>query len=153
MAGIAEEVALLAEAALIIAPELAEIPVLGRLLVIAARRSGGEIEAMEKLQAQAKELERQTRDRIQRNAKRVIKASDAMRCVQDNLSAGRGAINFAKNVVKVIRGLPAEPLVENEIFACIEAKLLGQKSKRTRVTRTAYHRPSRGHGHGRFGRS
>lgn len=149
MAGIAEEIALLAEAALLIAPELVEVPLLGRLLVNFAHGSGGETAALEKLQEQQRELERRTRERIRRNAKRVIKASDAMKCVEDNLNAGRGAINFAKNVVKVIRGLPTDPLVQNEIFDCIESKLLGQGSKRTYVTRTAYHRPSRGHGHGR----
>jgi hypothetical protein len=151
MAGIAEIGAALAEAALIVAPELVDIPVVGRILVALAAHSGGETKAIEELQnlLEKKKLDRQTR--IQKNARYVLKASEAMKCVETHLLKPAVVVTLARGLIEALRGrdTSAFDLLANDIFTCIEEHVLRQDTPRVISTKRQYHRPARGHGHGR----
>lgn len=154
MPGIAEIGAEIVEVALTFIPSLEGIPVLGRILRLIAPGGGNDFKALEELQAQANKRKTDRATRIAKNARYVIKASDAMQCVEDNLMTGAVWLALGKSFVNILtKSIGFEPgagdLLAQQIFLCIESKVLKQTSRRTLVQRKAYHRPSRGHGHGR----
>lgn len=151
MPGPAEIGAAIAEAAIIVAPELVNIPILGRIISILAGHSGGQAKALEQLQQtlEKKKTDRQTR--IARNARYVLKASDAMTCVEKHLLTPQVVLTLGKGLISALEGndSSAFDLLANDIFTCIEEHVLRQDTPRViREVRT-YHRPSRGHGKGR----
>lgn len=143
----------LVETALTFAPWLEDIPVLGRILLIFSPSGGNDLKALEELQAALKAKEQERATKIRNNARYVLKASDAMQCVENTLgndgillALGRALLN---TVAGRATGASAPDALMDSIFACIESKVLSQKSKRTKVERTFYHRPAKGHGSGR----
>jgi hypothetical protein len=142
----------LVETALTFAPWLLEVPVLGRILRLVAPNGGNESHAIEQLLRQANKRKTDRKTRIERNNRYVLKASDAMQCVEDNLMSG--AVWFALgrfflNNVAGVAGSDAGEILIDKIFACIESKVLKQTGKRTKKKNVTYFaRPAKGHGHG-----
>lgn len=150
------EIEVLVETALTFAPWLADVPVLGRILLLFAPGGGNDIKAQEILQAAAKKKETDRATRIKKNARYVLKASEAMRCVESTLGNGGFLLSLGQSILNLVKnqgnpsGLVSAPdLLMDKVFSCIESKVLSQDSKREKVTETFYHRPSRGHGKGR----
>src|SRR4030095_9580995 len=149
---IAEIGAELVETALTFAPWLVDVPVLGRICLVLAPGGGNDLKALEQLQAQAEQTKVRTRTAIKENARYVLKASDAMKCVQDTLADGAILLALGKALMNTLAGrggAAARDILTQKIFLCIESKVLSQKSKRVKFTGSFYHRPSLGHGRGR----
>lgn len=143
----------LVETALTFAPWLTEIPVLGRILTLFAPGGGNEIKALEQLEAAALKRKQDRATRIKKNARYVLKASDAMQCVENSLGNGAFLLALGRALLNTVAGrstgVSAPDLLTDKVFSCIESKVLKQTSKRVKVTETFYHRPSKGHGKGR----
>ncbi len=148
-----EIVAPLAEAALVILPELVDVPILGRILLSLAPGGGNETKALEQLQEQANKKKTDRKTRIDRNARYVIKASEAMLCVEKNVMDGKVALAFAKGLANAILGRSggyAGDILVDSIWTCIEEHVLRQDTPRVKGTpRGKYVRPRKGHGKGR----
>lgn len=151
MASIVEIGPALAEAALIVAPELLNVPLLGRIISVLAGRSGGEAKALESLQQTIEKKKTERKTRIERNARYVLKASDAMTCVEQHLLTPQIALTIGKGLIAALEGKDSSAfdLLANDIFTCIEEHVLRQDTPRVIREARVYHRPSRGHGKGR----
>jgi len=154
MPTLAPEVEIAAETLLVIAPWLADVPVLGRIISSLAGGGGNELQALEKLQAQINKTKTDRDERIKRNGRYVLKAADAMQCVENNLQASSVLLATVKSLVGNIAGRPptnAIEIVENRIFDCIESKVLKQTNVRKKKKEITYFaRPAKGHGKGRL---
>jgi hypothetical protein len=151
---LAEIVSPLVEAALVIAPELVDIPVLGRvLLALSGAKPLDDTKAIEQLQRQeeeAKKTRQKVRDRL---GHRVIKVSDALDCVEKTLFDGRLLLLLGKAIIKTIAGTSTQvgSLQYDPIAQCMIQKMLSQSGKKTlRSWKQPYHRPAIGHGKGGF---
>ncbi len=149
---IAEIVSPIVEAALIIAPELLNVPVLGRVLIaLTGGHPGSEHKALEDLQRSAddqKKARQKVRDRL---GHRVIKVSDALQCAETTLFDGKLLLLVGKAIVKNISGAPTDvgALQYEPIERCMIQKMLSQSStKKVGGWKQTYHRPAKGHGHG-----
>lgn len=151
MPGIPEIGAELVETALTFAPWLEEVPVLGRILRVIAPGGGNDIHAAEQLAAELQKRKTDRETRIQRNARYVLKASDAMQCVDDSVADTGVLLAFGKSLLNIVRGRPdsTPDILENKIFQCIESKVLKQTGKRKKKVKKYYGRPAVGHGKGR----
>jgi len=143
----------LVETALTFAPWLENVPVLGRILRLIAPNGGDESKAVEDLLRQANKRKTDRRTRIERNNRYVLKASDAMQCVEDNLMSGAVWLalgRFFLNNVAGVAGSDAGEILIDKIFLCIESKVLKQTGRRKKkVGKTWVGRPAKGHGRGR----
>lgn len=142
----------LVETALTFAPWLLDVPVLGRILRLIAPTGGDESHAIQELIKLANEKKADRKTRTDKNGRYVLKASEAMKCVDTNLN--EGAVFFALGRAFLNRvagkGLDTAPdILTDKIFTCIESKVLKQTSKRTKRERGKFARPAKGHGHGR----
>jgi hypothetical protein len=149
-----EVVSPLVEAALIIAPELLEIPVLGRILSgLAGAKPMNEAEALAKMQEsldQQKKTRQKVRDRL---GHRVIKVSDALKCAEDTIFDGKLILRIGKAIIKNLAGTPTDSgvLMYDPIEQCMIQKMLTQSRPKTlRSWKQNYHRPAKGHGRGGF---
>ena len=111
-----------------------------------------ETKALENLEEviQKKKTERKTR--VERNARYVIKASEAMLCVEKHLMDGKVLLAIGKGLVNAIlgRGADGPDLLLDAIWTCIEENVLRQDTPRVIGSpRGKYVRPRKGHGHGR----
>lgn len=144
---------LLVETVVTLAPELEQIPILGRILSIFAPGGGSDIKLLDALEAQRQRTEQKRQTRVKRNARYVLKASDAMKCVSDTLNSPQFLLALGKSLTKILIGpesaADAPDILTGKIFDCIESKVLSQKRPRVKQTVTYYARPSRGHGKGR----
>ncbi len=150
MAGIVEIVSPLVEAALIVAPELIDVPILGRILL---GLSGGhplnENQALEQMQKSLEDNKRtrqKTRDRL---GHRVIKVSDALKCAEDTLFDGRLLLTAGRALIKNIAGTPTEigAMQYDPIERCMIQKMLTQANpKKVGGWKQTYHRPAKGGG-------
>lgn len=148
----------LVETALTFAPWLVDVPVLGRICLLLSPHGGNDLKALEELQRQADQKKTDRKTRVDQNARYVLKASDAMKCVEENICNGGVLLALGKAILNTLAGkggAAAPDILTEKIFVCIESKTLRQDTPRRKLTRTAYHRPARGHGRGRstFGRS
>lgn len=143
----------LVAAALSFAPGLVDIPVLGKILILFAPGGGDDLKAQEALEAAAKKTLQDRAQRVQKNARYVLKASEAMKCVEHSLGNGGFLLALGKALVNQVAGgatgISAPDLIMDRIFECIEKKVLPQTSKRTQEVKHYYGRPARGHGKGR----
>jgi len=148
-------VRILVETVITVAPWLLRIPVLGALLLLLAPEGGNDFRAIEDLERAANKRKTERKTRIERNARYVLKASDAMKCVEENILGGSILLAFGKGLLNIIARRIGDPLssapdlLMDAIFTCIEQKTLTQTNRRTKFKGTYYARPSRGHGHGR----
>ncbi len=145
-----EIVAPIVEAALIVAPELIDVPVLGRvLLALTGGHPLNEHKALEDLQRSVddqKKTRQKVRDRL---GHRVIKVSDALKCVDDTLMSGNVLLLLGKAIVKNISGGQTDVgvLQYDPIQRCMIQKMLSQSSKRSvGGWKQTLHRPAKGHG-------
>ncbi len=152
MAGIAEIGSAAAETMITFAPWLVDIPVLGRILIALSPHGGNDLQAMEELQKQADKKKTDRKTRIEKNARYVLKASEAMKCVESNLMNGAVLLALGKGLLDAVMGRAgggAPDILADKIFTCIEEKVLRQDTPRVKHTGTYFARPSKGHGHGR----
>jgi hypothetical protein len=150
--GITEIGGELAEVALTFIPGLVDVPILGRILLVLSPGGGNDLKALEQLQkiADAKKTDRATR--VAKNARYVLRASDAMKCVETNLMNGGVLLAIGKALINTVLGRPGSSgpdLLADRIFTCIEEHVLRQDTPRVKREGKFYHRPSRGHGRGR----
>ncbi len=111
-----------------------------RGLIIPLSRSGtmNETKALEELKADAKKNEDQRTKLKKKYNKRVIKISDAMKCVEDSIGDGKIAIAVGKAILNTltasIRGnqATAVDILFGKISGCMINKALQQKNKRRR---------------------
>jgi hypothetical protein len=148
----------IAEAIVLLAPEATNIPILGKILLSLSGKSGGDTAALEELQKQMEQKKTDRKTRIQKNARYVLKASDAMQCVETHIMESSFALKFAQGILNALtgKGGSALDLLTDEIFLCIEEKVLRQDTPRVIGDhKSKYVRPRKGHGHGRtsFGRT
>jgi len=133
-------------------PQLLRIPLLGRLLSAFRQSPYKDSQAIENLQ-KASDKAKQTRVRLKHeNNHRVIKVSDAMQCVEDQLADGRLAWTLFKSLGATIIGLEGSDAAEatmQSIFECFVRKRLSQSRPRETTRRTTHGRPALGHGRGR----
>lgn len=143
----------LVAATLSFVPELVNVPVLGRILLLFAPGGGDDLKAQEALEAAAQKTLEDRAQRIKRNARYVLKASEAMKCVEASLGNGGFLLSLGKALVNQVAGgvtgVSAPDLIMDRIFECIEKKVLPQTSKRTQEVKHYYGRPAAGHGKGR----
>lgn len=152
MATVIEVGAPLVETALTFAPWLVDVPVLGRILLAISPGGGNEFAAQEALQAQLRRLETDRRTRIDRNARYVIKASDAMQCVETHVMNGGLLLAIGRGIINTVAGKVGGTIPDvlcDRVFTCIESKVLKQTGRRVKKTKKWYGRPARGHGRGR----
>lgn len=149
-----EIVSPLVEAALIVAPELLDIPVLGKILLgLSGGQPINEAQALEKLQGSL-ENQKKTRQKVRdKLGHRVIKVSDALKCAEDTIFDGKLLLRIGQSIVKNIAGTPTDSgaLMYDPIEKCMIQKMLTQSRPKTlRSWKQTYHRPSIGHGKGGF---
>jgi hypothetical protein len=152
MPGVTEIGTEAAEVILTMAPWAADIPVLGRILLWLSPGGGNDLKAQEELQKQADAKKQDVKTVIDRNARYVIKASEAMKCVDATVNSGGVLLAFGKAILNTLRGRPgnAGDILTDRIFLCIEEHVLRQDTPRPKHTKTVlYPRPARGHGKGR----
>ena len=141
------------ETALTFAPWLVDVPVLGRILLLLAPGGGNDFKAIEELQRLANKRKTERATRIAKQARYVLKASDAMQCVEENLMNGSFLLSIGKALLNTVAGglgpTSALELLTNRVFECIEEHTLKQTNRRRKKKETYYARPARGHGHGR----
>lgn len=136
---------------------LRSVPILGRILIALGIGESLGDKTFDLPVGSSKDRQTKRKTRIKNNARYVLKASDAMQCVEDHLLTRDGyAISFLKNLLRGITpgakpgALGPGEAVTEEIFACIEKKVLSQKSERKSITKFYSARPAKGHGKGRI---
>lgn len=153
MPGIAEEFISTVETALVLVPGLLDVPILGRILIALGFGHGNDNKALEQLEKLARDKQTERATRRDRNNRYLIKASDAMKCVEDNLMGGNILLAFGKGLVNAIIGRTgafAPDLLVDQIWTCIEQNVLRQDTPRVKgQAKSKYIRPAVGHGHGR----
>jgi hypothetical protein len=141
------------ETAVTFLPGLLEVPVLGRILIALGFGHGNDTQAIEQLQELADKKKTDRKTRRERNNRYVLKASDAMQCVEDNLMDGQILFAFGKGILNaLVRGgsQDAADIILDKIWTCIEENTLRQDTARVaKETKTKFHRPALGHGTGR----
>ncbi len=147
------EVVKLVETVVTLAPGLLEVPVLGAILRTIVPGGGSEFDIQEAIEREAQRRKTDRETRIKKNARYVLKASDAMQCVEDGTMNGALMLALGKGIVQWALGngfqLTGPEIFVDRIFTCIESKVLKQTSKRKKRTDKYYARPAKGHGHGR----
>ncbi len=141
-------------AAIEFAPFLLDIPILGRILspFRFSRHPANEAKVIEQLQA-SQDKDKETRKKTkQRNARYVIKVSEAMECVEKHYGNGAALWEFVKAIGRAIAGsdTAGTDVLMNEVFKCLEENRLRQDTPRVKGEPSGkYVRPRKGHGHGR----
>ena len=127
-------------------PVLPEIPVIGRIIVLFGIHPEPEEDLAAKL---SRNFRRKQRPGFNDNS-RVVKVEEAIRCVESVIGNGKlqalGMIRLARMLLDQSTG--GSP-IGDAIIDCIRNHALPQSSKRVASSKRRYHRPSRGHGHGR----
>lgn len=154
MPGVTEIGEIAAETLLTVAPWLADVPVIGRILFLLSPGGGNDLKAQEQLEKEAQKKKQDTQTRVKNNARYVLKASDAMNCVDKTVNNGGVLLALGKAILNTIRGGTAAPnagdILTDRIFVCIEEHVLRQDTPRPKhIKTTKYPRPARGHGKGR----
>ena len=86
------------------------------------------------------------------DAAHVVKVSEAIACVQQQVNNRAHWIAVAKEMVRSLVGTPKNSMSDlgDTVADCIRTKALPQTSARVRKkSKTGLHRPALGHGHGR----
>lgn len=152
MPSVIEEIPEIIRTALILMPELANIPVLGRIaLLLSGTNQLNDTHALEEF-SKAKERQKAQREKERdENARYVIKVSEALKCVDDSLFDTTILMAFLKGLINVIVGKTQtmDDLMYDKIKQCILENRLRQDTPRVFSKTFRYHRPSKGHGKGR----
>jgi len=138
--------------AVALAPVLLELPVVGRFLATFQPTPESETKAVEEIQKKADQEKKTRQKKRDENNKYVIKVSDAMDCVEDNLGEGGILWEFAKSIAHIVTGGDSRTgpdVILDNIYNCLEENRLRQDTPRVTSTKRGPHRPARGHGAGR----
>lgn len=101
----------------------------------------------------ARELDQKlTTEKQKSDNSSVIKVSEAIKCVEESLKDGKVLLSVLKGLVNALmsqdfKGAPQ--ILLTSIVQCIRENALRQDTPRVFSKTFRYHRPSRGHGHGR----
>lgn len=144
-----------AETLLAFVPLIRSVPIIFRLLrslgAIGAAGSN-DAQAIEALQRSAQQRKTDRQTRIERNGRYVLKASDAMQCVEDAVADGAILFSLGKAMINAVLGRQVDvvDILTDRIFDCIESKVLAQTGRRRKKSNKRwYGRPAVGHGAGR----
>jgi hypothetical protein len=152
MPSVIEEIPEVIRTALILMPELANVPVLGRIAVLlAGTHQLDDTHPLEQFD-KAREADKAVRERERdENSRYVIKVSEALKCVDKGLFDSKLLLAFLKGLINILLGKSqsADALMYDQIKQCILENRLRQDTPRVFSTTGRYHRPSRGHGKGR----
>ncbi len=120
-------------------PALKEIQLVRGLIIPLQGTAGmNETKALEQLESDAKRNQEQRVKLKKKYQKRVIKVSDAMKCVEDSIGDGKIAIAVGKAILgsltsSIRGGSPtAVDILFGKISGCMINKALQQKNKRRR---------------------
>jgi len=154
MPNVIEIVSPLAESALVIAPALADVPILGRVIVaLAGAHPLTETQAMEQMQKSLDAEKKLRQKELDDNNRYVVKVSDAIKCTQDHLLTPRIILDFGRGLFNALAGKQVDAgfaqIVYGKIRDCIISHSLRQDTPRVKIDTPRYHRPSKGHGKGR----
>jgi hypothetical protein len=145
-----EEVPILIRTLVTLAPALANLPILrGVIIALSGVKPINEKKVLEELQA-AKDKLRKTRKKLaDDNNKYVIKVSEAMKCVEENID---GALlkKIGSTIIDVLTGSPKDLGTEiiDPINRCMMENRLRQDTPRHGQKTTKIARPAVGHGTG-----
>ncbi len=109
----------------------------GLVVPLSSTGSMNEHKALEELEAQRKKKQEERTKLRKKQNKKVLKVSDAMQCVEDNLN-GATLILFAKGILNTLTsgvggsGEGGFDLLYGRIAGCMIGKALQQKNKRRR---------------------
>ncbi len=145
-----EEVPQVVKTAVTLMPALQNIPGLGKIIIALNRVPNDDTKALEELKKQADRGKRTREDTQKKNSRYVIKVSEAMKCVDKGFDANL-VLTFLKSMGRILVG-GQDSLADqmrNGIYQCLEENRLRQDTPRVLQTKKRYHRPSKGHGHGR----
>lgn len=102
----------------------------------------------------ARELDQklEARNKSAKDNQQVIKVSAAIKCVEDSMKDGKLLVAIVKGLVNALlsqnfEGAPR--LLLDSIVTCIRENALRHDTPRVFSRTPRYHRPSKGHGHGR----
>jgi len=118
-------------------PALRAVPLV-RGLVVALQSDApmNELKASEAYEAEGKKRQEQRNKLKKKFNKHVIKISDALQCVENNVFNGKIAIAFAKALLSTITKGPAAQTTPDAMFdliaKCMVEKRLQQKNKRSK---------------------
>jgi hypothetical protein len=135
-----------------LAPALRNLPVLGKLIVaLSGVKQINDKQVLEELQAAKDKLRKQRKKLADDNNKYVIKVSEAMKCVENNID---GALlkKIGSTIIDVLTGSPKDLGTEiiDPINKCMMENRLRQDTPRKgHKPETKIARPARGHGHGK----
>jgi hypothetical protein len=120
-------------------PALRTVPILRGLIVPLSNVGNmNETKALEELQRAADKHKQQREQARSRVKSRVIKVSDAMKCVDEFFSTGRLALSIGKAILSTITssfaGDPrdATDIAHAEILECMKRKMLQQRNRRSK---------------------
>ncbi len=145
-----EEIPQVVKTAVTLMPALQSIPGLGRIIVFLNKVPSDDSHALEELKKFAEKKKAQREATQKKNSRYVIKVSEAMKCVDKGFDANL-VLAFLKAMGRVLIG-GADSVADqmrNSIYLCLEEHRLRQDTPRVIQTKKRYHRPSKGHGHGR----
>jgi hypothetical protein len=147
-----EEIPVILRSAVLLFPELLEIPILGRVFVVfGVKGPTTDTEAMEQLQRDINTRVKTKTDIKAKNSRYVIKVSEAMKCVDKTLDSPSVLLSVIKSIARMFSGSSAgfTDQMSTDIYRCLEENRLRQDTPRVFSKTFRYHRPSKGHGKGR----
>jgi hypothetical protein len=137
-----------------LAPALARVPILrGLIIALNGVKPINDKQVLEELQAAKDKLKKVRTKLADDNNKYVIKVSEAMKCVEDNVS-GKLLAGLGRAIIATLSGKAQDLGTEiiDPINRCMIEKRLRQDTPRKAHKESRIARPARGHGTGRTGR-
>jgi hypothetical protein len=130
-----EEIPAIVRTVVDLAPALKEVPILRGLIVPLMKVPGNDTQELENYLSAVDKRKKQRQKTRTKNARYVIKISDAMQCVEDTVMSGQIAIQFGKalvtNITGKTSGVSAGDGLYDQILQCMLKKRLQQKNKRS----------------------
>ncbi len=146
-----EEIPQVIKTAVTLIPALAKIPGLGKLIVVLNKVPQSDTQALEKLQSDNDKKKKEREKTVKENARYVIKVSEAMKCVNSKFDDANLVLDFVKSLIDLVTGgsQTMTDALRERILHCMLENRLRQDTPRVIQAKRRYHRPSKGHGHGR----
>jgi hypothetical protein len=132
----AVEIPAIVKTVITVAPALKDIQLISGLIVaLSTTNPINDADALSLLQKDIDQLKKTRQKLRDQNNKRVIKISDAMDCVENNVN-GKLLLKMGQAIVNVLSGNAADvgSLIIDGINACFLEKALPQSSRRQRTT-------------------
>jgi hypothetical protein len=115
-----------------VGPVIGRVPLLGKIIPFLQAGELNEAKALEQLQSEMDKNKKQRTKARQEQNKHVIKISDAMQCVEENLN-GKFLLSIGRAVLNALTGKPdnAGDILYDAIFQCMLSKALQQNNARS----------------------